>query len=698
LLVSLNNGTFARLSGHFNEMIKDLNYEFNGTWKTHPKYGKTFLVENYRVFLIQNKENLIKYLASDFFHGIGEKTAEKIVDLYGFGAIDEIINNPERLKEIGFSTEKIENIRNKIIENKDIETTLIELYKYDISAKIAIKIYEIYKSETIRIVKKNCYQLIFDVSGIGFKKADEIAEKLQIKKNDPRRISAAILYILDNHCTEKGWSFIYLDAFTYKINDFLGFQINLEEAIKPLINEQKIILSDNKVFSKRIYDAEISLSKNLLNDLLSKEELNNNINYTEKQKDAIISSLTNKISIITGGPGTGKTTIINAILNIYFQINNIFYRKNIGDEIGLIAPTGRAAKRMGETIKNEIGKNMEPKTIHRFLKYDGFHFKYNLYNKCPHKLLIIDEASMLDIFLAKDLFEALDSNIQVIIVGDADQLPSVGPGMVLKDIIDSNIIKTIKLEEIQRQAKNSNISILANNVNKGKIEFEILENAVDLKFINCSKEEEIKNHIHEFINDKLDQFNLIDDIQILLPSYKGTLGINNLNNYIQNLFNKPQNEESILIGDIKFCKNDKVIQIVNNYDLEVMNGEIGFVEDIISNDENKILRVNFDGNKVDYKLNQISDNLKIAYAISIHKSQGSEYKIIILPLLNQHYFMITRELIYTAITRAKELLFIIGNMEILKFAANNLSIKRLTMLKSRLIDVFKYERENLCLI
>jgi len=680
--------------GYLPLLSEDVFYEFLGKWIKHDKYGKQFQITSYKKSESQSEEGLISYLSSSLFTGIGPVTAKKIVDKLGSSAIKQILDNKDILSEFGFNRIRTEKLYEQLLENQTNESILIDLYSYNIAGKTAMKILNKYGILTLDKLKDNPYQLINDIEGIGFIKADEIAKKVGLEENDPRRIKAAIIHAVYQYTYQNGNIYLTEEQLLNQVRNLLKFDFDLSIYLDDLINLGEIIYEENRYYLFNNYQSEITVSnqikrlnkpfddevdKNYIESLIQTIQIQKNIEYTEKQKLAILTSLTNKVTIITGGPGTGKTTIIDGILSVYAIYNNIKLNKlDIEDIIGLMAPTGRAAKRMEQVL------DLPAKTIHRHLGYgyDGL-FKYDHKNPMPQKLIIVDESSMIDIFLAEKLFSAIDTNAQVIIVGDVDQLPSVGPGQVLKDLIDSKTIKTSYLNEIHRQAKDSNIIKLASAVNNQALDNNNLVSGNDL-YLRNSFNDEIVNIIINQVQGAINQgFDIIDDIQVLIPIYKGDIGIDNINNILQDNFNETK-DKKITYGTKVFYEKDKVIQLVNDPENQVMNGDIGYIKTISkTKDDKDYLIVNFDGNEVTYDKAGL-ENLSLAYAMSIHKSQGSEYKIVILPMVRQFMHMLKKELLYTAITRAKDFLIVLGDMKLLIYAANNLAEKRQTTLKIRL--------------
>ncbi len=686
------------LVGYFPKVSEDVLYEFTGEWVTHATYGQQFKVQSFKKAEAQSISGLISYLSSSYFSGIGPKTAERIVELLGENAIDEIINHPDQLKEVGLNAVRIAKLKQQLIENQTNEHILVTLYGYNISGKIAMKLLSKYQMLTIEKVEENPYQLIEDIDGIGFLKADEIAKKIGIKRDDMRRIKAAIIYALETIGYQNGDVYLLDDQLMSYTHDVLRIEVDIKEGIKALIEENKIILEEDRYYLNVSYYTEIKVSNKIkainqddhdtydipyIQTLIDMIEIQKNIHYTDIQKQAIIEALTHKFTVITGGPGTGKTTIIDGLLEVYRIYNKLdFSDPNIYQRIALLAPTGRAAKRMKELL------DMQASTIHRHLgfNFDGM-FAYDESHLLPQKLIIVDESSMIDIFLAYKLLQAVPDDAKVIFVGDVDQLPSVGPGQVLSDMIQSSKIETVRLDEIHRQAKDSSIIDLAFKVNHQILQMSDLKSQGDV-YLYKAHSNQIHSLLINQVKGALNQgFDMIEDIQILAPMYKGELGIDRLNEILQEAFN-PNKDKSIKYGDKTYYVGDKVIQLVNDPKRLIMNGDIGKIESIFLNDQNEqIMRVRFDDNMVMYEKSDL-DELNLAYAISIHKSQGSEYKIVMMPMVKHYMHMLKKELIYTAITRAKQYLIMLGDMPLLVYASTHLANRRQTTLALRLNEEF----------
>ncbi|MBS6921042.1 ATP-dependent RecD-like DNA helicase [Anaerococcus vaginalis] len=651
----------------------------------HDKYGEQINVESARIKKPSGKKAIISYLSSGNIESIGKKTAELIYEKFGDKSIDVVFNEAEKLLSIqGIGKKKLEKIKESTIEARDSREALLYLQGLNISFNLSNKIYKAYGDNTISIVKTNPYKLSEDISGIGFVMADNIAMNMQMKNDSKFRISAAISYILKNDAEMSG-------SCALKKEDLLNKTFDLIKVDKNKINEQinedllksKIqiikIGEDEFVYDRDIYKAEKSCAINLSRLQNEKYIFDVKINedfdaFSKEQEIAIKEAFNNMLLVITGGPGTGKTTIIKAICNILNE-NNL--------KFNLAAPTGRAAKRMQESTENVAF------TIHRLIgiKPESPIPEFNEENTLDCDYVIVDEASMIDIKLMDKLLKALSSKTALILVGDHNQLPSVGAGNVLKDILDTDI-KSVKLKKIFRQAKESNIVVNAHKINDGLYPILNQKNK-DFFFIN-SNSKKFQNDLLDLVKNRLPNYYKLDpinDIQILAPSKKSLWGIVNINDLCQKELNK--NPNSIKINNRIFKLGDKVMQVRNNYELEslnpdnfddgVYNGDIGRIIDIDKNMES--LKVEFyDGNIVSYKKEDVKD-LDLSYAITIHKSQGSEFDCVLIPMMPASFMLLNRNLLYTAITRAKKLVILLGEKKILKqMVRNNNESKRLTNL------------------
>ena len=661
------------------------NLEIEGDFTYHDKYGEQILVNSVNLKRPTGKTSIINYLANANIKGIGKKTASDIYDRFKDESIDIVYNNPDKLIEItGIGKKKIADIKMTSEESRDSRNTMLFLQGLNISYNLSMKIFKHYGNDAIDIIKTNPYQLMEDISGIGFKMADNIGQNMQMKSNSKFRISAGISYILNYESEFNGHTALKYDYLVDKVSKLL--RVKKEEVVKEInddaiegklynviINEQKFIYKNSLFKAEKSVGLELSYKKKTpyAFDVTIDEDLSV---FSDEQKLAIKEAFKNMLLVITGGPGTGKTTIIKAITSI-LRSNNLTY--------ALLAPTGRAAKRMQEST------NDEAYTIHRMIgiRPDELISEYNEENPIEKDYIIVDEMSMVDIYLMKTLLAAISANTALILVGDSDQLPSVGPGNVLKDIIETDI-KTIRLKKIFRQAGESNIVINAHRINNG--EYPILNEAgKDFFFVEANRNN-FNDTLIDLVNNRLPKFYGIDkvkDIQILCPSKKTAWGSAYINENMQKAINL--SKDKLEIKKQIFKMNDKVMQIRNNYNLipensiyeteGVYNGDIGFVSEIDQEYENLEV-VFYDGSFVKYKKEDIKD-LDLSYAITIHKSQGSEFDCVIIPMMQVAPMLLTRNLFYTGVTRAKKLVILVGEKNIIKkMVDNNSSNKRYTNL------------------
>jgi len=672
-----------------------------GRWKTHSSFGKQFEVENYSVELPSDVIGIQKYLESNLVKGIGPVYAEKIVKTFGKDTLNVIDQNPNELLKIeGIGHKRIKMLRQNWSDQKAIRDVIIFLKTYSISPSYAQKIYKMYGNSSINKIKENPYILAKDILGIGFKMADNIASKLGFEKNHPLRICSGIEYVL-LELTNFGHTCYPKEEFLSIAQKILSVDQNLiENELNNLILKNQIIIDkifyeDKKIdfiWLKSFYYFEQNIVKEFnriknfqtnLRNIDTKKAvkwIENKLNITlaEKQKNAIIQSIDEKLYIITGGPGTGKSTITKVILTIVEQITKKIY---------LCAPTGRAAKRLAQITHKKAY------TIHSLLEFDFLSrgFKKNENNPLKCDLIIIDEASMIDTLILYHLLKAIPSNAKVIFIGDIDQLPSVGPGYVLKDMITSNKIPFIKLDEIFRQARNSNIIINAHLINKGKFPDVFAKDTSDFKFIYLEELEDIEKKILDLIQNDLPKknFHPLNDIQVLSPMKRGKIGIENLNQILQNALN-PCSKPLFKAGK-RFHENDKVMQIKNNYQKNVFNGDIGRI--LGFNIFEQTIDIAFEEKKVTYNFLEL-DEINLAYAVSVHKYQGSECPCIIMPVHTTHFKLLQRNLLYTAITRGKKLVILIGTTKALSIAIKNDEVlKRFTGLKNAFENISDQNQE-----
>lgn len=660
------------ISGFFPKLETQARYKFYGEIVDHPKYGTQYKAQRFERVLENTKEGIIEYLASGLFKGIGLKTAEKIVTTLGLDCLDQIANDVSVLDKVKkMSKEKKQEIHQTLVDNRQMESTLIWLYGFEISPKMSMRIVNRYGHKTVDILKQNPYILIDDVEGIGFKRADEIGLKMGFAFDSPLRIRAVIFYLMYEYMNKFGDTLLDQSKLMEYTLSFLRRGENevtketIQSILQQLIDEERLVEIGDVVMLRHLYEAEVELAKKIRQYHLLEEETwdeatikeaiqlyesNGSIQYTSDQRKAIYESLKHSFVIITGGPGTGKTTIVKAVVDLFMTLSA--NKKTISQQIKLVAPTGKAAKRLSEATQ------FEATTIHRLLGYDFTGtFSYHADAPLDCRLLIIDEASMMDILLAKALFEALPKTTKVIIVGDEYQLPSVGPGQVLADLIACGHFPVIHLTKIHRQAAGSKIIDFAYQILHQELSEQILTSSSELSFIR-SKESDVLDHIINLVKRAITHgYDLHEDIQILIPMYKGSAGIDLVNEQIQALFQAKNHHQTITSGSKTFALNDKVIQLVNQPEDGIMNGDIGKVVTIIENLE---MIVEFNGNQVRYNTKDF-ENIALAYAVSVHKAQGSEFKMVLFPVVSSHWMMLKRKLIYTAVTRAKEHLIIIGD-------------------------------------
>jgi len=689
---------------------------FRGRYVVHKTYGEQLEVESSETITPSTTEDIERYLASGLIRGIGPATAFRIVEQFGEDALDIIQYNPEKLTEVsGIGAAKAEIIAESFIDQRVVKNVMLFLQKYGISVAYGMKIYKLYGQEAVRLISENPYCLADDIDGIGFKKADEIAVKMGVVKESPYRLAAGIKYVLHQY-VNSGHTYIDKhELIRLSSERLLVDEKSVENELSDLIIKNDVfftILNHQEViFPTHLYDAEKSVFTQLLalNDApykLIEDDLNKLVKaYGEEesieldglQEDAIINSVKNGVMVITGGPGTGKTTIIKGIIKLFETYNH---------SILLAAPTGRAAKRMTEAT------HRESKTVHRLLEYSfiegmGQGFNKNRDNPLVTDVVIIDEVSMVDTVLMHHLLSAIPLGTRLILVGDADQLPSVGAGNVLRDVIDSDMIYTVRLKEIFRQGEESMIVHNAHRINRGE-EPLLNEKDQDFYFIHKKSHRDIVETIRGLCKERLpDYYNVdpIKDIQILSPMKNSDIGTLNLNKVLQESLNpKSSRKEEKVFPTRTYREGDKVMQVKNNYDLAwqldngtqgkgVYNGDIGFIT-MLDNKE-RVLEVLFDdGKRCLYGFDQL-DDLILAYAATVHKSQGSEFKVVIMPISYGPPMLLSRNVLYTAITRAKELVVLVGDERYLhEMIRNNNNRER----HSGLGQFFKMYKEEISLL
>lgn len=653
-----------------------------GDWKVDKRYGSQFVAQTWEEVMPATLYGIEKYLGSGLVKGIGPKFAQLIVNRFGLDTIEIIETDIERLYEVpGIGRKRVEKIAESWEKQKDIKNVMLFLQGYGVSTAYAAKIYRQYGKESIDTVKTNPYKLADDIWGIGFKTADTIASKMGYEKNDLRRLKSGVTYTL-SHMAEEGNVYAEEEQLVKSAIELLDAdEAPVRQAISEMLQSEDLIADAEAIYMPPFYYAEVGAA-NRLNKLLDcvEDSLFNiipdisviskqtGVEYDEVQAEAIREAVSSKVMVLTGGPGTGKTTTTQGIIAAL---------KAMGLRILLAAPTGRAAKRMSEAT------GMEAKTIHRLLEYnpkDGY--KRNDDNPLEGDALIVDECSMIDLLLMNNLMKAIPAGMRLVLVGDIDQLPSVGAGNVLRDIIDSKRIPVIRLTRIFRQAQESRIVMSAHAINKGVFPDTSNGKNTDFFFIQQEDPEQAVDTIVKLVKERLPNAykRPTSDIQVLTPMQRGVVGAANLNMALQTVLNPGQ--VSLNRSGYSFRQGDRVMQLRNNYDKEVFNGDLGYIERVDM--EDRTLFVCFDGRTVEYDVSEL-DELTLAYATTIHKSQGSEYPIVVMPVLMTHYVMLQRNLIYTGITRAKKICVLVGTKKALSFAIRNLSVlKRNTKLKERL--------------
>ena len=650
-----------------------------GEWRVDRKYGQQFQCSTWEEVMPATAYGIEKYLGSGLVKGIGPKFARLIVDRFGTGTIEVIETDIERLNEVhGIGPKRIAKISESWERQKDIKNVMLFLQGHGVSTAFAAKIYREYGKESVSKVQENPYRLADDIWGIGFKTADGIASKMGYGKDDPRRVRSGILYTLgqladEGHCFATGEQLLGTAAELLDVG---------EEAIGAVLADMSgagdVITDGEAIYLPPFHYAECGVARRLLalrngnGSLFSEDEPElprvEGIVYDETQLEAVRLALKSKVMVLTGGPGTGKTTTTKAIIGAL---------RSSGMKVLLAAPTGRASKRMSEAT------GMEAKTIHRMLEYnpkDGY--QRNADNPLTGDALIVDECSMIDILLMNNLLKAVPDGMRLILVGDIDQLPSVGAGNVLRDIIDSGAVPVIRLTRIFRQAQSSRIVMSAHAVNAGRLPDLSNGRETDFFFLREEDPEKVAESIVDLVGRRLPGAYGIgaDSIQVLTPMQRGVVGAASLNIALQQSLNG--NGDSLSRGGYTFRKGDRVMQLRNDYDKEVFNGDLGYITEV--NLEDRVLKVDFDGQETEYDSSEL-DELSLAYATTIHKAQGSEYPVVVIPVMMNHFVMLQRNLIYTGITRARKVCVLIGQLKALSYAVRNLTVqKRNTRLKERL--------------
>ena len=700
------------VTGTIGDLIEGDSYTFYGQMTTHPKYGEQLQVESYEKAMPTSAAGLIKYFSSEKFPGIGKKTAERIVARFPENTVDSILGSPEELEEILPMARKNSFIK-RLRDNHGVEKILSKLAEYGIPSKLQFQIHELYKDETLDIIAKNPYQLVEDVKGIGFKTADQIAQELGIAADSSDRFRAGLMHVVKTQPLLTGDTYVeareLLTQTIQLLEEARQVEIKPElvaEEINHLLEDGKIQQEGTKIFENSLYFAEEGISEYLkklikrpmqdfsdekILDTIEQVEKSLGITYDKLQKQAILQALQSQFFILTGGPGTGKTTIINGFIETYAQLYEIdLDPEHYNDDIFpilLAAPTGRASRRMNELT------GLPAATLHRQLGLNTDEAMDMESNDLSGSLLIVDEFSMVDTWLANKLLQAIPPSMKVLFVGDADQLPSVGPGQVFADLLKITDIPSVRLDKIFRQGSESTIIDLAHEIKEGRLPADFTSRHPDRSYFEAGTGQ-VANLVTQVATAWKKRGNNPFELQILAPMYKGVAGINTLNTLLQELFNPLEDRQEFNFQEIHFREADKVLHLVNDAESNVFNGDLGRVIELIpakhTESKQDEIVMDFDGQEVSYPRSEWY-KITLAYAMSIHKSQGSEFSTVVVPMVSSYSRMLERNLLYTAITRAKQSLILIGEQKAFMQAVQKESANR----KTYLIERFNGKTETL---
>lgn len=689
-----------KVTGNFGEIQENTTYSFEGKLVVHNKFGLQFRCDSYKQSVPHEKGSLTRYLSSNKFPGIGKKAADSIISVLGVDALSVLKEKPEKVSVLPLTKKQKDSLLNGVQSMDSYSEIVLKLAQFGLNKKVAGRLYQLYHGDTLTKLENDPYAAISEVTGYAFKSADQIGNKLGIGLDDPRRIKGAVFQVLMDELSQAGNTYIKLEQLLTSASELLQFKHfdSIANAVNELQHEGKIVVSGENAALQNIYATENDIAlmmKNLvdrkdesehfedkaIDKAIKNAEKKLKIKYDQTQKLAIKNALTNPISILTGGPGTGKTTIINGILLALRELADIPASALYSSDppFLLAAPTGRAAKRMEEIT------GITAKTIHRMLGLGiGDNDALDL-NELNGEILIIDEMSMVDMFLFKELVSCIAETRHVVFVGDKDQLPSVGAGNVFSDLISADVFPTTVLKQIHRQGDDSSIITLAHDINEGQDQDALFNKTKNYSFISCPPHE-VDHVVSQIVERALKRGFDQDDIQVLGAMYQGSGGVTNLNNVIQEIMNPTKPNSKILEAhDEIFRIGDRVLQLQNNPEKDIYNGQIGKIISIDEKNPQKCMTADFDGREINFSKKDLFD-LTRAYAITIHKAQGSEFPLVILSLTMQNYVMLKRNLLYTAVTRAEKNLVLIGDPRAYAMAFNTPGNDRKTGLSAKLCE------------